>query len=86
VVGLGFTDLGVVGLGSWVLGLPSWVLGLPISAWVGHGGLGVIASGLRSSVLGLGFADLGMGWPWWPGCCSFLVVRMRGLGVVEFSI
>ena len=27
-----------------------------------------------------------VGWTWWPGCCSFLVVRMRGLGVVELSI
>ena len=45
MVGLGFADLGVVvGLGSWVLGLPSWVLGFPISAWVSHGGLGVVAS------------------------------------------
>ena len=38
VVGLGFADLGVV------VGLGSWVLGLPISARVGHGGLGVVAS------------------------------------------
>ena len=37
-------------------------------------------------VLGLGFADLGEGWSWWPGCRSFLVVRTKGLGVVEFSI
>ena len=27
-----------------------------------------------------------VGWTWWLGCCSFLVVRIRGLGVVELSI
>ena len=60
MVGLGFANLGmVVGLGSrrgggfWVCRSwhgGSWVLGLPISAWVGHGGLGVVASGLGSWV------------------------------------
>ena len=47
VVGLGSRRGGgswVLGLRSSVLGLGSWVLGLPISPWVGHGGLGVVAS------------------------------------------
>ena len=68
------------GGGSWI-STWWWVLGLPILAWW---------------VLGLGFADLGMGWPRWPGCCSFgswvlglpisAWVGHGGLGVVEFLI